>query len=117
MVTICCTRRASRPDEATVKSNSDSTSRNARGEQSLHAAMADLAAGRMILVVDDAEQPRQGEVCVAAQLTTPEHIGFMAVHARGLVCLAVLPPTLLRLAPKIRAGRPYFYQTRQNEPG
>ena len=80
-----------------MKSNSDSTSRNARGEQSLHAAMADLAAGRMILVVDDAEQPRQGEVCVAAQLTTPEHIGFMAVHARGLVCLAVLPPTLLRL--------------------
>ena len=80
-----------------MKSNSDSTSRNARGEQSLQAAMADLAAGRMILVVDDAEQPRQGEVCVAAQLTTPEHIGFMAVHARGLVCLAVLPPTLLRL--------------------
>ena len=80
-----------------VKSNSDSKSRIVRGEQSLQTAIADLAAGRMILVVDDAEQPRQGEVCVAAQLTTPEHIGFMAVHARGLVCLAVLPPTLLRL--------------------
>lgn len=94
-----------------MKSNSDSKIRIARGEQSLQAAMADLAAGRMILVVDDIDQPRQGEVCVAAQLTTPEHIGFMAVHARGLVCLAVLPPTLLRLGiplmPADRAAAEY----------
>jgi 3,4-dihydroxy 2-butanone 4-phosphate synthase/GTP cyclohydrolase II len=80
-----------------VKVNSQAKTEIARAEQSLNAAIADLSAGRMILVVDDTAQPRQGEVCVAAQLTTPEHIGFMAVHARGLVCLAVLPQTLQRL--------------------
>jgi 3,4-dihydroxy 2-butanone 4-phosphate synthase / GTP cyclohydrolase II len=80
-----------------VKTSSDTKSQIARAEHSLQAAIADLSAGRMILVVDDLEQPRQGEVCVAAQLTTPEHIGFMAVHARGLVCLAVLPATMQRL--------------------
>jgi len=80
-----------------VKSSSEAKSQIARAEHSLNAAIADLSAGRMILVVDDAAQPRQGEICVAAQLTTPEHIGFMAVHARGLICLAVLPATLQRL--------------------
>lgn len=69
----------------------------ARAEHSLNAAITDLAAGRMILVVDDVEQPRQGELCVAAQLTTPDHVGFMAVHARGLICLALLPTTMQRL--------------------
>ena len=55
---------------------SEAKSEIARAEHVLSAAIADLSAGRMILVVDDAAQPRQGEVCVAAQLTTPEHIGF-----------------------------------------
>ena len=80
-----------------MKPTSQAKTEIARAEHSLNAAIADLSAGRMILVVDDAAQPRQGEVCVAAQLTTPEHIGFMAVHARGLVCLAVLPQTMQRL--------------------
>ncbi|MEW6268017.1 MAG: GTP cyclohydrolase II [Thermodesulfobacteriota bacterium] len=80
-----------------MKPTGDARSRIARSEHSLQAAIADLAAGRMILVVDDLEQPRQGELCVAAQLTTPEHIGFMAVHARALVCLAMLPTAMQRL--------------------
>jgi 3,4-dihydroxy 2-butanone 4-phosphate synthase/GTP cyclohydrolase II len=80
-----------------VKQTSQAKNEIERAEHSLAAAIADLQAGRMILVVDDVTQPRQGEVCVAAQLTTPEHIGFMAVHARGLICLAVLPQTLQRL--------------------
>jgi 3,4-dihydroxy 2-butanone 4-phosphate synthase/GTP cyclohydrolase II len=80
-----------------MKPTGEARNRIARAEHSLHAAIADLAAGRMILVVDDVDQPRQGELCVAAQLTTPDHIGFMAVHARGLVCLAMLPASMQRL--------------------
>jgi 3,4-dihydroxy 2-butanone 4-phosphate synthase/GTP cyclohydrolase II len=51
----------------------------------------------MVLVVDDAEHPTQGEVCVAGERTSAEHVGFMAVHARGLVCLAMMPAAMLRL--------------------
>jgi 3,4-dihydroxy 2-butanone 4-phosphate synthase/GTP cyclohydrolase II len=58
---------------------------------------ADVAAGRMVLVVDDDEQPKQGQLCVAGEMTTAEHIGFMAVNARGLVCLALLPAAMHRL--------------------
>ncbi|HEY8515684.1 MAG TPA: GTP cyclohydrolase II [Candidatus Binatia bacterium] len=80
-----------------MKPTGEVKSRIARGEHTLQAAIADLAAGRMILVVDDLDDPRQGELCVAAQLTTPEHISFMAVHARALVCLAMLPTAMQRL--------------------
>ncbi|MEI8357382.1 MAG: GTP cyclohydrolase II [Deltaproteobacteria bacterium] len=63
----------------------------------LGAAIADLRAGRMVVVADDAENPTRGELCVAGELTGADEIGFMAVHGRGLVCLAVLPATLRRL--------------------
>jgi len=66
-------------------------------DQTLGAAIADIAGGRMVLVVDHLDHPRRGELCVAADLTTAEHIGFMAVHARGLVCVALVPATLRRL--------------------
>ena len=66
-------------------------------EHTLDAALGDLAAGKAVLVVDDVEQPQQGEVCVAGEKTTAEHVGFMAVHARGLVCLVLLPTTMHRL--------------------
>lgn len=69
-------------------------------------AIADVAAGRRILVVDDALAPASGEVCVAAGHTTPDDVGFMAVHARGIVCLVVPPETMRRLGiPIIRADR------------
>jgi 3,4-dihydroxy 2-butanone 4-phosphate synthase/GTP cyclohydrolase II len=66
-------------------------------EESLQAAIADVLAGRMVLVVDSEAEPSQGELCVAAELTTADHVGFLAVQARGLVCLALLPAALQRL--------------------
>jgi len=66
-------------------------------EEKLQAAVADVLAGRMVLVVDHEVAPPQGELCVAAELTTPEHVGFLAVRARGLVCIALLPVALQRL--------------------
>jgi 3,4-dihydroxy 2-butanone 4-phosphate synthase / GTP cyclohydrolase II len=75
-------------------------------DHAVGAAIADLAAGKMVLVLDDAAQPTQGELCVAGELTTPEHVGFMAVHARGLICLALLPAAMQRLGiPLIAADR------------
>ncbi len=52
-------------------------------------AIAELKAGRMIVVVDDEDRENEGDVIIAAEKVTPEVINFMATHARGLICLAI----------------------------
>jgi 3,4-dihydroxy 2-butanone 4-phosphate synthase/GTP cyclohydrolase II len=52
-------------------------------------ALADLKAGRSIVVVDDENRENEGDVVCAAQFATPDMINFMAVEARGLICLAM----------------------------
>jgi 3,4-dihydroxy 2-butanone 4-phosphate synthase / GTP cyclohydrolase II len=56
---------------------------------SIDAALADLKAGRSIVVVDDENRENEGDVICAAQFATPDMINFMAVEARGLICLAM----------------------------
>ncbi len=56
---------------------------------SIDAAIADLKAGRSIVVVDDENRENEGDVVCAAQFATPDMINFMAVEARGLICLAM----------------------------
>ncbi|MEL6249769.1 MAG: 3,4-dihydroxy-2-butanone-4-phosphate synthase, partial [Cyanobacteria bacterium J06627_15] len=56
---------------------------------SIESALADLAAGRAIVVVDDENRENEGDVVCAAQFATPDMINFMAVEARGLICLAM----------------------------
>ncbi len=52
-------------------------------------ALDDLRAGRMIVVVDDEGRENEGDLICAAQFATPDNINFMAVYARGLICLAM----------------------------
>src|SRR5439155_25236093 len=52
-------------------------------------ALAELRAGRMIVVVDDEDRENEGDLLMAADMVTPEAINFMATHARGLICLAM----------------------------
>ena len=56
---------------------------------SIEAALSDLKAGRSIVVVDDENRENEGDVIGAAQFATPDMINFMAVEARGLICLAM----------------------------
>ncbi len=56
---------------------------------SITAALADLKAGRSIVVVDDENRENEGDLICAAQFATPDMINFMAVYARGLICLAM----------------------------
>jgi 3,4-dihydroxy 2-butanone 4-phosphate synthase/GTP cyclohydrolase II len=51
--------------------------------------VADLRAGRMVVLVDEEERENEGDLVLAAELVTPEAINFMARHARGLVCLTL----------------------------
>src|SRR5438270_3513326 len=52
-------------------------------------ALADIRAGRMIVVVDDEDRENEGVLTIAAEFATPEAINFMARHGRGLICLAL----------------------------
>jgi 3,4-dihydroxy 2-butanone 4-phosphate synthase/GTP cyclohydrolase II len=52
-------------------------------------ALNDLKSGRLIVVVDDENRENEGDLIGAAQFATPEMINFMAVKARGLICLAM----------------------------
>ncbi|TAG41602.1 MAG: bifunctional 3,4-dihydroxy-2-butanone-4-phosphate synthase RibB/GTP cyclohydrolase II RibA [Oscillatoriales cyanobacterium] len=64
---------------------------------SIDSALADLKAGRMLVVVDDENRENEGDVICAAQFATPDNINFMAVQARGLICLALTGDRLDRL--------------------
>jgi 3,4-dihydroxy 2-butanone 4-phosphate synthase/GTP cyclohydrolase II len=55
----------------------------------IDAALADLKAGRVVVVVDDESRENEGDLIGAAQFATPDMINFMAVNARGLICLAL----------------------------
>jgi 3,4-dihydroxy 2-butanone 4-phosphate synthase/GTP cyclohydrolase II len=57
-------------------------------------ALADLEDGRAIIIVDDEDRENEGDLCVAAQLATPEHITFMSRHAGGLICTPMIASRL-----------------------
>ena len=52
-------------------------------------AIADIAAGRMIILVDDEDRENEGDLVVAAERLTAEHVNFMSREGRGLICLAL----------------------------
>ena len=56
----------------------------------IESALQDLKNGRSIIVVDDEERENEGDLICAAQFATPAMINFMAVYARGLICLAMM---------------------------
>jgi len=52
-------------------------------------ALAELRAGRMVILMDDEDRENEGDLCAAAERVTAEHINFMATHGRGLICLSL----------------------------
>ena len=56
---------------------------------SIESALSDFKAGRVVVVVDDENRENEGDLICAAQFATPDMINFMAVEARGLICLAM----------------------------
>ena len=49
----------------------------------------DLAAGRMVIIVDDENRENEGDLLMAASMVKPEDINFMAKYGRGLICLTL----------------------------
>ena len=58
-------------------------------------AIADFAAGRMVIVVDDEDRENEGDLIIAAEKITPEQVNFMLKNARGVLC-APMPITRCR---------------------
>ena len=75
-------------------------------------ALEDLREGRMVILVDDEDRENEGDIVVAAEKVTPEQINFMAVHARGLICLTLTNDQVQRLAlPMMATNNQSAYQT------
>lgn len=53
------------------------------------AALDDIRAGKMVILVDDEDRENEGDLTMAAELVTPEAINFMATEGRGLICLSL----------------------------
>ena len=66
-------------------------------------ARKDIAAGKMVIVLDDAERENEGDLIMAAEKVTPEAINFMISHGKGLVCVPMTEERLdsLGLSPMV----------------
>jgi 3,4-dihydroxy 2-butanone 4-phosphate synthase/GTP cyclohydrolase II len=59
--------------------------------------LADIRAGKMVIVTDDADRENEGDLLCAAECATPEIVNFMARYGRGLICVPVAEDRALRL--------------------
>ena len=56
---------------------------------SIEDCIADVKAGKMVILMDDESRENEGDLCMAAEKVTAESINFMARYARGLICLSL----------------------------
>ena len=67
--------------------------------------VADLAAGRMVILVDEEDRENEGDLVLAADRVTPEAINFMARFGRGLICLTLTRERCERLQLPLMTSR------------
>jgi len=68
-------------------------------------AIEEIRKGRMLILVDDEDRENEGDLTIAAEHVTPEVINFMAMHGRGLICLALSPDWVDKLQLPLMARR------------
>jgi 3,4-dihydroxy 2-butanone 4-phosphate synthase/GTP cyclohydrolase II len=68
-------------------------------------ALEDIRAGRIVIVVDDADRENEGDFVMAAEKATPEAVNFMITHGRGIVCAPVSGERLDRLSIPLMADK------------
>lgn len=67
------------------------------GLAAVEQAIADYRAGRFVIIVDDESRENEGDLAIAAEFVTPEAVNFMAIHGRGLICVAMTEERLNQL--------------------
>src|ERR1700733_2827947 len=64
---------------------------------SIPTVLAELRAGRMVLILDDEDRENEGDLIMAAEYATPESMAFMIRHSSGIICVPMEEERLLRL--------------------
>ena len=72
---------------------------------SIEEVVEEARAGRMFILVDDESRENEGDLCIPAQMVTPEIVNFMAKHARGLICLSMTRDRIERLGLPLMSSR------------
>ena len=67
--------------------------------------IAELRAGRLVILVDEEDRENEGDLVMAAEYVTPDAINFMVTHARGLVCLTLTEERCRQLQLPLMASR------------
>lgn len=67
--------------------------------------IAELRAGRMVILVDEEDRENEGDLVMAAEFVSPDDINFMVTHARGLVCLTLTEDRCKQLDLPLMASR------------
>jgi 3,4-dihydroxy 2-butanone 4-phosphate synthase/GTP cyclohydrolase II len=67
------------------------------GLNSVEEIVADLKAGRMVIMMDDEDRENEGDLIMAAELATPQAVAFMIRHASGIICVPMEEERLARL--------------------
>ncbi|HSV68327.1 MAG TPA: bifunctional 3,4-dihydroxy-2-butanone-4-phosphate synthase/GTP cyclohydrolase II [Mycobacteriales bacterium] len=84
---------------------------SAAGFVDVERAVADVAAGRAVIVVDDADRENEGDLIFAAELATPKLVSFMVRYTSGYICVALPDEECDRL------DLPPMYHTNQDKRG
>ncbi len=74
------------------------------GLSSINEAIEDIKAGKFVIIVDDEGRENEGDLCLAAEKVTPAAINFMAMHARGLICMPITAQRLDELRVPLMVG-------------
>src|SRR3989440_3219982 len=64
---------------------------------SIESVITDVQAGKLVIVVDDADRENEGDLILAAEFVTPEAVNFMAKYGRGLICVPTTSERLQQL--------------------
>src|SRR4051812_16376622 len=74
---------------------------------SVESAVADIAAGRLIIVADDENRENEGDLIMAAEKVTPETVNMMIRYGSGIVCVPTVEHQLRRLGlgPMVASNR------------
>ena len=75
------------------------------GIASVAEIIAELRAGRIVILVDEEDRENEGDLVMAAEFVTPEAINFMVTHGRGLVCLTLTEERCHQLDLPLMANR------------
>ena len=72
---------------------------------SINEAIADIKAGKVVIVIDDENRENEGDFVAAAEMVTPEMINFMATHGRGLICPPLIEERCNELGLELMIGK------------